>query len=292
MSDSSQQLRKFSKKESKAYALEDYYSKRVGENHSFLFLLSIAVGTIFVYLFSMLLLKTFKASDIQPSDQKVITSVVTTATPISHDRPIRENTFFSSNKQLINDIKLLSDLARYGDEGEYQKHLDKLFTQYPDNITVLKLLARNFKKIGDDTQYYKTIKFIAEKTGSLSDLKTLAQYLVSRNQYEDVVKLLSVIVEKDQKNVPIAEILAYSYLELEAWEQARKLYAMLVDKSPYEPSYWIGFAKSQENSHLRQEALNSYHQALNLQPDLPIKKLALAGVIRLKSYEYSQLQSS
>lgn len=275
------------KQRSRAQTLQSYYLNHIRQKSNALFILSIIIGLLLSCLLSFLLSKTLTKKDDGPqSEQKVITN----PSSITLSPDSQQKIYISTNRNLINDIKLLRDLQHYGKQKQYEDFLNELSSKYPENITILRLNAKNYNESGNTNKYFETLKAIAEKARSLDDVTVLAQYLISKEKYQDVIKLVNTLSLEDKKNIYIAESFAYSHLELQNWEPAIRGYSNLVDRSPYEPSYWLGLAKAQENALLVQQALDAYHQTLNLQPDLSIKKLALAGVIRLKSHEYSQLQ--
>ena len=313
-----------------AKTLDSYYSQRSSKDSHGLFLLSVCAGVFFAiglsYLMQSTLLstigrnlsftslsqrtyaaysqlpqasafipsfnfsqqdRTHKIGIVQSVSGQVDGSEISTAS--NTETRLKQN-IFTSNAQLIENIQRLGLFKKQGKRQEFVQLLATLKEANPNNSTIMRISAEHALDSHKDKQYVSEMKELISHHNQSQDILELSRYLMKNKRYKDLARTLELLPPEQLSQQQPQEMLGYAFIQTQQWDKANEVYSFLTKKWPYEPSYWLGRGKSLEESEIFDKALSSYHQALNLQPQLSIKKLAVAGVIRLKSYEYGQLQ--
>lgn len=199
---------------------------------------------------------------------------------------------FSNNKELIKSIEKLRYLKMKHKFRQYERLLDYLQDKYPENLLLMRIAANYALEQGQYRQYVNAMREAIESYREKEDIVDLSKFYLKEHRPVDLIQTLSLLDRSCCSDQDVLEMLGYAYLETAQWAKATEAYSKLTKAWPHQPSYWLGHAKSLEKRKIYDKALQSYHQALNLQPQQSIQKLAVAGVIRLKSYEYTELQKN
>ena len=198
----------------------------------------------------------------------------------------------TNNHQFIEQLRTLYLYYQQGNKDLYDALLDQLLLESPAHKSLLPLLAKRYQDEGNIEKYHQVMKNLVIKYAQKRDIDNYTKSLMKTHDYQRLREVLLYLPEPLRQQNSYQEILAYCYMQLEQHHEASSIYQKLTEQNPYQAAYWLGQAKALEALDERKKAFDSYQQALNLGPDLPIRKLAVAGVIRLKSHEYSELQQS
>jgi hypothetical protein len=197
---------------------------------------------------------------------------------------------FSTNKEFIKNIEKLRRLKMKHQFRQYERLLDSLQEQYPESLLLMRIAANYALEKGEHYQYISMMRETIEAHQQKEDIIALSKFYLQEHRLVDLIETLSLVDKNCCADQDVLEMFAYAYLETSQWSKATEAYSKLTQFCPHQASYWLGHAKSLEKRKIYDKALQSYHQALNLRPQQSIQKLAIAGVIRLKSYEYTELQ--